>query len=394
MQRIGIDWGGVPRWVVVLLVLLTFTAPPIAAQTTYTWSAVDSNSDWLIAANWTPPSGPPGVPGQSTTNLDVALFDTLGSTVVNGSTLDNGYSLGAIATTGNLGGALTVHFTGNNFFRLNGGHTVESFTNVAAAAQNGRDLIIQTTNMQLGFGRSGLDTTFYAGAGRTLVLSAENVTHFGTNVIKEGPGALIVGVVGEAAVTRELAGGALNINGGTVAAHHTLNVAAINVAPGASLQAGLSQGDTLGTNATITFQNNSGLKVLTNGTTVTQLQNATMTKGANDTFVVTLAGLNPSGTETFNPTGNFFQGNLTNFDPNGLYTPSAPGDFSVVGDGFIVTDWIIEVANNNELRLNSVTVTPIPEPATTLALGAFGLAALRLVRRRSKLAMESRDVTR
>jgi hypothetical protein len=389
MPRFVIGLGCRPQCAVVVLFLLAFSAAPVAAQTTYTWTGAGSNTDWLTAANWSPAGGPPGVPGQSATNLDVALFDTLGSTVSNANPIDIGYSLGAVATTGASGGTLTVHFSGNDVFRLNGGYAVGSFTNVAAAAQNGRDLVIQTTNMQLGFGRSGLETTFYAGAGRTLALSAQNITHFGTNVNKEGSGTLIVGAIGEAAVTRELAGGALNINGGTVAAHHTINVSAINVATGASLQPGLSQGDTLGTNALVTFQNNAGLKILTNGTQVTQLQNASLIKGVNDTFLITLAGLDPTGSETFSPNGIFSQGNLTGFDPNGLYTPSNPGDFSVVGDGFIVTDWTIEVLNNNQLRLNSVTVTPIPEPATTLALGAIGLAAVRLIRRRSKSVMEA-----
>jgi hypothetical protein len=225
-------------------------------------------------------------------------------------------------------------------------------------------------------------TTFYADAGRVIELDAQNITHFGTTFNKEGPGTLVLGTAGEAAVTRELAGGALNINGGTFAAHHTLNVGAITVATGAALQAGLTQGDTLGTNATITFQSNSGLRVLTNGTQVTQLQNASLNKGTNDTFLITLIGLDPSGTEVFNPNGIFVQANLTGFDANGTYTPSSPGDFSVVGDGFIVTDWTIEVLNNNQLRLNSLTVTPIPEPATALAIGAIGLVAARRIRRR------------
>ena len=106
----------------------------------------------------------------------------------------------------------------------------------------------------------------------------------------------------------------------------------------------------LGTNAAITLQNDAGLRILTDGTSVSQLQNATMTKGLNDTFVVTLAGLNPSGTETFNLSNAIFvQGNLTNFDPNDTYTQVLPGHFSVVGDGFTVDAWSLSVVNGNQL---------------------------------------------
>ena len=134
----------------------------------------------------------------------------------------------------------------------------------------------------------------------------------------------------------------LNINGGVFASLQTLSVNSITVASGAALQPGLAPGGTLGTNATITLQNDAGLRILTDGTSVNQLQNATMTKGTDDIFVVTLAGLNPSGTQTFNLSNAiFFQGTLTGFDPNGTLHPSTPGDFSVVGAGFTVEDWSI-----------------------------------------------------
>ena len=169
---------------------------------------------------------------------------------------------------------------------------------------------------------------------------------------KEGAGIILVGANADPpGGIRDFGTGTLNINGGTFGSHQTLNIGAINVASGAALQPGLAPGGSLGTNATITFQNNSGLRILTDGTLVSQLQNATMTKGLNDTFVVTLAGLNPSGTETFNLSNAiFFQGTLLGFDPNDTYTQASPGHFSVVGSGFTVTDWSLSVVNRNQLH--------------------------------------------
>jgi hypothetical protein len=390
MRNIVNGWGTVPRWAVVFLALLVSTSAPVAAQTTYTWTGAGSNTDWFTAANWSP-NGSPGTTGQ-TENLDVALFDTAGTTVSTTNPINGDFNLGAIATVGASGGLMTVHFEGNTVFRLNGGYTVGSFTNVAAAAQNGRDLFLELQNFQFGFGTMGNPTTFYADAGRSLVISVQQLQNFGSSVNKEGAGILIVGSGAHPpTTTRDLGTGTLNINGGTFAAPQNLNVGSINVAAGASLQPGLDVGGTLGANANITFQSGGGLRILTNGSSVNQLQNASLTKGTNDTFVVTLAGLNPSGSETFNYSNAILYqgGTLTGFAPNGTYSPSNPGDFSVVGDGFIVTNWNLSVVNNNQLRLDSVTVTPVPEPATALALGAFGLAAIRLTRRRSKSVMEA-----
>ena len=112
--------------------------------------------------------------------------------------------------------------------------------------------------------------------------------------------------------------------------------------------------------------------------------NASLIKGVNDTFVVTLTGLNPAGSETFNVNQIFVQGNLTGFDANGTYTQVSPGHFSVVGDGFTVDAWSLSVVNGNQLRFDSVTVSPVPEPGAILALGAVGLGAARLVRRRKQ----------
>ena len=73
--------------------------------------------------------------------------------------------------------------------RLNGGYTVGSFTNVAAAAQNGRDLIDNhDKHAASASGLRAMATTFYADAGRTLILAAQQTTNYGTNIIKEGAG--------------------------------------------------------------------------------------------------------------------------------------------------------------------------------------------------------------
>ena len=253
---------------------------------------------------------------------------------------------------------------------------------MAAAAQNGRDLTLTVTNMQFAFGTSGNPTTFYADAGRTLAIVNQQVVNLGGAVNKEGAGTLILG--GSTGLTRELGGQAININGGTFAAHQTLNnVSQINVANGAALQAGLAPGDSLSTSSTVSFANNSSLRIVTDGTAVSQLQNAPVAKGATDTFRVLLTGLEPAGTQTLTPNGVIIQASsLTGFDPNGTYTPGSPGRFVVSGDGFAVTDWSLTVLNNNQLRLDSMTVAPVPEPGAVLLLGAIGLAAVGMARRR------------
>jgi hypothetical protein len=373
--------GRAAGWAVVAIILITQTAGPASAQTTHTWTGGAGTTDWLTANNWNP-NGPPGVPG-ATGNLDRALFDTVG-TSVSATGLDSGFNLGAIVTTGASGGLLTANFSGNGALRLNGGYTVGSFTNVAAAAQNGRNLTINVTNMRFEFGTSGSPTTFYADAGRTLNIVDQQVVNLGGAVNKEGAGILILG--GSTGLTRNLGGQAINVNGGTFAAHQTLNnVSQINVATGAALQAGLAPGDSLSTSSTVSFANNSSLRVVTNGTTVSQLQNAPLTKAANDTFRVVLTGLDPTGTQTLTPNGIIIQASsLTGFDPNGTYTPLSPGHFAVSGDGFVVTNWSLTVLNNNQVRLDSMTVTPVPEPGAVLLLGAISFAAVGMVRRRAK----------
>src|SRR5262245_53758151 len=171
--------GRTTGWVVGVLILLTQTASSVSGQTDFTWTGGAGTNNWLTPTNWTP-SGPPGVAG-STGNLDRALFDTVGSSVT-ATGLDSGFNLGAIATTGASGGPLTANFSGNGALRLNGGYTVGSFTNVAAAARNGRDLTINVTNMRFEFGTAGNATTFYADAGRTLTIVDQQVVNQGAAV--------------------------------------------------------------------------------------------------------------------------------------------------------------------------------------------------------------------
>jgi hypothetical protein len=369
------------RWVVAAGILLPLTVAPASAQTDYTWSGGAGTNDWLAPGNWTP-SGPPGVPG-NTGNLDRALFDTVGTSVT-ATNLDNGFNLGAIATIGSSGGLLTVNFSGNQALRLNGGYTAGSFTNVVAAAQNGRDLVIGVTNMQFEFGTTGNPSTFYADAGRTLTIAAQQINNRGGDVNKEGAGTLIAGGTGTA-LGRDLGNAIININGGTFAAHQSLNnVTRINVASGASLQPGLTAGDSLSVSTTVEFLNDAGLQIVTNGTAVSQLQNASLIKGENDTFRITLTGIDPSGTQTFSPNGIIVQGTLMDFDPNGTYTPSSPGHFVVAGNGFTVTNWSLTVLNDNQIRLDSFTASPVPEPGAILLLGAVALAAGLVCRRATR----------
>jgi hypothetical protein len=378
--RTRTDWPLSTRLcAVALLFLFAGGTAPAQTGTTLTWTGGGGNTDWFTATNWNP-NGTPGVAG-STGNMDRALFDTAGTSVT-AANLNSGFNLGAIATTGASGGTLTANFSGNGALTLNGGYTVGSFTNVAAAAQNGRDLIIAPMNMSFAFGTPGNPTTFYADAGRTLAVATQQVTDLGGNVNKEGAGTLILGE-SSSVVTLQFGGVAININAGTLATRDALNnVTQINVAAGATLQAGLGAGGTLSTTATVAFVNNSNFRIVTNGTAVSELQNAAVTKGASDTFNVVLTGLNPTGTQTFTPNALIIQANsLTGFDPNGTYTQSSPGHFALRGDGFVVTGWSLTVLNNTQVRLDSVTVTPVPDPGVILAVGAIGLAATGLVRR-------------
>jgi hypothetical protein len=378
---------------VLVLTLLVGTAGPASAQTIYHWDATGSIADWSTPTNWSP-NGVPGVAG-STGNTDIALFDSgVAAPTATLSAGNSGYNLGAIETAGSTGGLMTVNVNGNGTFLLNGSGTIGSFTHVAAAAQNGTDLTIALTNMSFGFGTSGVATTFYADAGRTLTILAQQFTNFGGDVNKEGAGTLVLGT-SAGAVAYNLGSVSVNVNGGTLAARMAMNnVSQINVATGAALQAGLQAGDTLSTSGTVSFANNASLRVLTNGSSVTQLQNAPVTKNPNDTFTIMLAGLSPSGTQNFTPSGIVIQAStLTGFDPNGTYTPSSPGHFAVVGDGFAVTNWSVTVLNNNQVRLDSMTVAPIPEPRLAVAVCAVAVGAFAAARRRQD-RLRSRDRTR
>ena len=373
-------------WIVVLFCAIGNEGA--ASAQSYTWSQGASTNDWLTAGNWTPST----VPGASglTSNANVALFGTVGN-LATASGLNSGYSLGAIATTGTTGGLMTVTFNGNNTIRLNGGYTVGSFNNVAAAAQNGRNLLINTVNMTFGFGTAGQATTFFADAGRILTISSQSMTNYGTALNKEGSGVLILS--GNTISFQSSA--AININAGTftTSASNFDNVSRINVAGGAALQAGLLPNGSMSFSGPIDFATNSKLRIATNGSSVSQLQNAAITKGTNDAFNIVLTGLNPSGTQSFNPNGIFIQASsLTGFDPNGTYTKTNPGHFSITGDGFTVMDWNLTVLNGSQVRLNSMTISPVPEPVGMLAVGGIGLAAIRLLRRRKTIHISGQEV--
>jgi hypothetical protein len=374
---------------VVVLVLLSWQAAAASAQsgTSYTWTGGGGDSNWFTTTNWSP-NGTPGVAG-ATGNLDRALFDTAGSSVT-AANLNSGFNLGAIATTGASGGLMTVNFNGNGTLTLNGGYTVGSFTNVVAAARNGRDLTIVPTNMAFAFGTPGNASTFYADAGRTLSIVDQQVNNLGGAVNKEGAGTLVLG--GTTGLGRNLGGAAININGGTLAARDSMsNVSQVTVASGAALQAGLTPGGVLNVSAPVTFATNSSLRILTDGTTAgtSQFQNAAITKGSTDTFNIVLAGLSPTGTQTFTPNAIIVQASsLTGFDPNGTYdSVTNPGRFAVTGDGFTVTAWTLAVENNNQIRLISVTAVPEPVPVLCVVTAAAGLFGL--VRRRRRPAVRA-----
>ena len=177
------------------------------------------------------------------------------------------------------------------------------------------------------------------------------------------------------------AGANLNINGGTFATNGTLNLngGSINVASGAALQAGLSPTQSLSTSAAIAFQSGGGLKVVTDGTSVSKLLNANISKGISDIFRIIIA---PTELGEFNLTSKtLLQGNLSGFT-NGTFNQIRQAPIEVVGDGFTITNWSLTVQNGNEIQLDSLTVTPVPEPGTVLLIGAAGLAAAGAVRRR------------
>ncbi|HEY1380602.1 MAG TPA: hypothetical protein VGF55_27625 [Gemmataceae bacterium] len=379
MRLLGTDRAGRTRCVALVLILLA--AGPAPAQTTRTWDGGGGTNDWLTAANWNP-DGVPGVAG-STGNTDLAVFATLGSSIT-AANLNSGFNLGAIAATGASGGLVTTNFSGNGALRLNGGYTVGSFTNVAGAAQNGRDLIVTFSNMSFAFGTAGNQTTFYADAGRVLAFATQQVTNNGGTVNKEGAGTLIWG--GSTLITLNADGNlaAFNINGGTFASRDALNnFSQFQVAGGASLQAGLGPQQLLATNATVNFQTNSSLKIVTDGTNVSELDNAAVTKAANDVFQINLTGLAPSAPQTYTPNHIIVQASsLTGFDPNGTYTLASPGHFSVTGDGFLVTNWSVTVLNNTQIRLDSFGVTPVPEPTAVFGVSAIGLVVVGWARRR------------
>jgi hypothetical protein len=366
---------------VVALVLLSWQAAAASAQsgTPYTWTGGGGDNNWFTTTNWSP-NGTPGVAG-ATGNTDRALFDTAGSSVT-AANLNSGFNLGAIATTGASGGLMTVNFNGNGPLTLNGGYTVGSFTNVIAAAQNGRDLAIVPTNMAFAFGTPGNASTFYADAGRTLSIVDQQINNLGGAVNKEGAGTLVLG--GTTGLSRNLGGATININGGTLAARDSMtNVTQVNVASGAALQAGLTPGGVLSVSAPVTFATNSSLRILTDGTTAgtSQFQNAAITKGSTDTFQIVLSGLSPVGTQTFTPNAIIVQASsLSGFDPNGTYdSVTNPGHFVVTGDGFAVTAWTLDVENNNQIRL--ISVTAVPEPASVLFVVAAVVGLLGSVKR-------------
>jgi hypothetical protein len=360
-----------------------------AVAQTPTWNG--NGTDWLTNTNWTP-NTVPGVAG-STANTNLALFDTAGSTA----TLNNlggGFSVGTIATTTTAtGGMFTVNSSGSNgVLRVNGGNSIAGFGNTILAAQ-GRDLLIQPGNMSFAFGTAGQTSTFYADTGRSILLATQQITNSGGNINKEGTGTLVLGYQQPSLTTDfGVSSTTLSVNNGTVAATGSFNnLGNVNVATGATLQAGLTASGTLSvSNATVSFANNSQLKILTDGVNVSQLQNVNATKSPGDMLQVVLSGLNPSGSQTitFSPPKVFVQANtLTGFDPVGSYSPSNPGHFSVLGDGFNVTDWHITV-NSNSIQLDGMSVSPVPEPVgILLASGAiFGIGRAVRDRRTGSVA--------
>jgi hypothetical protein len=269
---------------------------------------------------------------------------------------------------------------------VNGGNTVASFNNVVLAAQ-GRDLTIGAGNMQFAFGSGTTASTFYAGAGRTISLAAQQFVNNGGDIHIEGAGTIIFGAHA-AGFTDSFAAASAQVfvNGGTLAIDNTVNnLPKINVATGATLQPGLTAGSSLSVNNGAQFANNAQLKILANagGTTFNQLQNGTITKNPSDTFQIVLSGLNPSGSYT--PNAIIVQaGTLSGFGPtNTTYNQSSPGNFVVTGDGFNVPNWSLTVLNSgNQIQLNSLSASPVPEPGLIL-LGCGAVVGFRRLTRKT-----------
>lgn len=370
------------RYVAAGAFLLAFAASPLQAQPTYTWTGGAGTTNFLLPGNWDT-AGPPGLLGSAPgalTNTNIALFAAQGTTATTNLTDgNNGWALGAIVTAGNIGGLMTLNLNGNNQFRLNGSTVVTTtgtYNNVAAAAMGSRDLTINTAGFTFAFGTTGQATTFYADAGRTLTINSQNKVNNGGALNKEGAGILILAGDGNLNLNAPL-----NINKGTVGVRGDFGATAINVASGAKLQAGLTPGDTLGTNATINFQSGGALKILTNGTTVSKLQNATLSKSStSEIFQLVISPTQLGNFTLSSPT--LFQGTLLNFT-QGTFTQASPGSYQVVGDGFIISNWSLTVTAS-QINLNSISVVPIPEPTTVLLIGSAGLAAVGGIRRRFK----------
>jgi len=354
--------------------------PTVFAQTNYSWIG-GASGDWLNSANWSP-TGAPGIVG-TTGNIDRAFFDGAAGTA-SAINMNTGFNLGAIIASGGVGGTGTAAFSGNSAFVVHGNYSVDGFNNVVVSAEGAKDLAVTLTNMNFDFGSPPTTpNVFYAGAGRKAVITAQSIQNLGGTVSKEGAGTVLWS--GES----HLNNATLNINHGTLGGRLHLNEApTINVATGAALQAGLAPLDTWSTGGVIHWADHAQLKIVTDGTNVSTLLNAPGEKGVDDIFDIVLTGFNPAGGQTFNPTGFVYISTLlTGFDPNGFYNPSAPGHFNVLGDGFFVSDWGVEVLNANQIRLAFFSVGIVPEPGTWMMIGAAAVAGFGWRRWRRGFAM-------
>ena len=70
--------GRAAGWVVVAIILITQTASPASAQTTYHLTGTAGTTDWLTPTNWNP-NGPPAY--RAAANTDIASFGTTGTSV-------------------------------------------------------------------------------------------------------------------------------------------------------------------------------------------------------------------------------------------------------------------------------------------------------------------------